>query len=111
MRFIQSLAAKGLSKIVSNEGVMQTACGTPNYVAPEVLLAEGYDKEVDLWAVGVITYILLSGCWPFDADTAPQLYELIISGVYDFPESEWKYISDEGLSPHPPCFELLLMVS
>merc|ERR1712137_956515 len=55
------LADFGLSKIVGQEVLMQTACGTPGYVAPEILQAKGYGKEVDLWSVGVITYILLCG--------------------------------------------------
>ena len=48
----------GLSKIFNDEEVMKTACGTPGYVAPEVLKRQGYGKEVDLWSIGVITYIL-----------------------------------------------------
>lgn len=48
----------GLSKIFNEEEIMQTACGTPGYVAPEVLMRKGYGREVDLWSLGVITYIL-----------------------------------------------------
>lgn len=48
----------GLSKIFNDDEVMKTACGTPGYVAPEVLIRRGYGREVDLWSLGVITYIL-----------------------------------------------------
>ena len=49
----------GLSKIFSDDEVMKTACGTPGYVAPEVLKRQGYDHMIDLWSIGVIAYILL----------------------------------------------------
>lgn len=59
----------GLSKIVGDQNaVLQTTCGTPIYVAPEVLMGEGYGPEVDLWSVGVIMYILLCGFPPFFDD-------------------------------------------
>merc|ERR1712000_5931 len=91
------LADFGLSKIVS-EGVqkqlMQTACGTPGYVAPEVLTADGYDKEVDLWSIGVITYILLCGFPPFYNEHLPVLFEAIMQADYDYPEDYWDEISD-----------------
>eukprot|EP01104_Vermistella_antarctica_P005896 TRINITY_DN16642_c0_g2_i1.p1 TRINITY_DN16642_c0_g2~~TRINITY_DN16642_c0_g2_i1.p1 ORF type:complete len:800 (+),score=282.95 TRINITY_DN16642_c0_g2_i1:290-2401(+) len=90
------IADFGLSRLMDKQGVLETACGTPNYVAPEVLYATGYGPSVDLWAVGVILYILLSGFWPFDAENAAELYDQIMGGRYSFPDSEWKYISKEA---------------
>jgi len=90
------LADFGLSKIVSQKAMMQTACGTPGYVAPEVLLAKGYDKEVDLWSIGVITYILLCGFPPFYNEKLQLLFEQIMKADYDFPEDYWSDISDNA---------------
>ncbi|KAF2071951.1 hypothetical protein CYY_006726 [Polysphondylium violaceum] len=91
-----AIADFGLSKIVGNSVVMQTACGTPSYVAPEVLNATAYDKEVDMWSVGVITYILLCGFPPFYGDTVPEIFEQIMEANYDFPEDYWGQISKEA---------------
>jgi calcium/calmodulin-dependent protein kinase I len=90
------LADFGLSKIVGTKVMMQTACGTPGYVAPEVLNATGYDKEVDMWSIGVITYILLCGFPPFYNDSLPELFEQIMKADYDFPEDYWKDVSEEA---------------
>jgi len=90
------LADFGLSKIVGTKVMMQTACGTPGYVAPEVLTAQGYDKEVDMWSIGVITYILLCGFPPFYNENLPELFEQILKAEYDFPEEYWKDISEGG---------------
>jgi len=90
------LADFGLSKIVGTKVMMQTACGTPGYVAPEVLNATGYDKEVDMWSIGVITYILLCGFPPFYNDSLPELFEQIMKADYDFPEEYWKDISEDA---------------
>jgi len=68
----------GLSKIIGAESMMETACGTPYYVAPEVLMSTGYDKEVDLWSVGVITYLLLCGFPPFYGESLPEVFEQIM---------------------------------
>jgi len=88
------IADFGLSKIVSPKIMMQTACGTPGYVAPEVLQATGYDKEVDMWSIGVITYILLCGFPPFYKDNLPEMFEEIMKAKYDFPEDYWSEVSE-----------------
>jgi len=90
------LADFGLSKIMSQKVMMQTACGTPGYVAPEVLQAKGYDKEVDLWSIGVITYILLCGFPPFYNEKLQELFEQIIRADFDFPEDYWSDISENA---------------
>eukprot|EP01101_Sappina_pedata_P006966 TRINITY_DN3584_c0_g2_i1.p1 TRINITY_DN3584_c0_g2~~TRINITY_DN3584_c0_g2_i1.p1 ORF type:complete len:326 (+),score=145.32 TRINITY_DN3584_c0_g2_i1:64-978(+) len=101
------LADFGLSKIVSQKVMMQTACGTPGYVAPEVLQAKGYDKEVDMWSIGVITYILLCGFPPFYNEKMQLLFEQIMKADFDFPEDYWCDISEEAKD----FIEKLLVVS
>jgi len=91
------LADFGLSKIVGQEVLMQTACGTPGYVAPEILQAKGYGKEVDLWSVGVITYILMCGFPPFYNDNVPLLFESIMKADFDYPSEYWDHISDDAI--------------
>jgi len=86
----------GLSKIVNVQSMMETACGTPYYVAPEVLSASGYDKEVDLWSVGVITYLLLCGFPPFYGETLPEVFEQIMKAEFDFPDPYWTDISKDA---------------
>jgi len=78
----------GLSKIVSENEFQQmsTQCGSLEYCAPEVLLGEMYEKSVDMWSVGVITYILLTGFFPFYDPTrnAAVLYQKIQEVQYDW---------------------------
>jgi len=92
------IADFGLSKIIGPDNMvrMLTACGTPSYVAPEVLLSTGYDKEVDLWSIGVITYILLCGFPPFYDECLSNLFEDIMHARYEYPEEYWSHISDEA---------------
>jgi len=90
------IADFGLSKIIDQEKMMQTACGTPGYVAPEVLQAEGYGEEVDMWSIGVITYILLCGFPPFYSESVPEVFEQIMKAEYDYPAEYWDDISDDA---------------
>jgi serine/threonine protein kinase len=66
-------------------------------VAPEVLNATGYDKEVDMWSIGVITYILLCGFPPFFGDSMPALFEQILQGRYDYPQDYWGDVSEDAI--------------
>ncbi|KAI8804135.1 kinase-like domain-containing protein [Cladochytrium replicatum] len=84
----------GLSKIFNDEDVMRTACGTPGYVAPEVLQRQGYGHEVDLWSLGVITYILLCGYPPFYDKNNVKLFKQIMSGEYVFDRPWWDPVSE-----------------
>jgi serine/threonine protein kinase len=91
------IADFGLSKAFDSGESLETSCGTPDYVAPEVITAEGsYDKSVDMWSVGVITYVLLCGFSPFLSSTQTGLFEKIIKCDYDFPDPEWTNISEEA---------------
>jgi len=87
----------GLSKAFDEHSqVMQTPCGTPGYIAPEVLVMKGYDKQCDVWSLGVIVYILLCGFPPFYADNDAQLFEKIKRGEYEFLRPYWDPISDSA---------------
>lgn len=73
-----------------------TACGTPGYVAPEILEGGKYGKEVDIWSLGVIFYILLCGYPPFHDPNQAKLFEKIKAGEYDMDEEDWGAISPEA---------------
>uniref|UniRef100_A0A0K0EX60 Calcium/calmodulin-dependent protein kinase type 1 (inferred by orthology to a C. elegans protein) n=1 Tax=Strongyloides venezuelensis TaxID=75913 RepID=A0A0K0EX60_STRVS len=85
----------GLSK-TEESGVMATACGTPGYVAPEVLQQKPYGKAVDVWSIGVIAYILLCGYPPFYDENDANLFAQIIRGEYEFDSPFWDDISDSA---------------
>uniref|UniRef100_A0A4W6FBD2 calcium/calmodulin-dependent protein kinase n=1 Tax=Lates calcarifer TaxID=8187 RepID=A0A4W6FBD2_LATCA len=84
--------------------------GTPGYLSPEVLRKDPYGKPVDIWACGVILYILLVGYPPFWDEDQHKLYQQIKAGAYDFPSPEWDTVTPEAknlinqmltINPHP----------
>jgi len=85
----------GLSKM-EESGVMATACGTPGYVAPEVLAQKPYGKAVDVWSIGVISYILLCGYPPFYDENDANLFAQILKGEFEFDSPYWDDISEEA---------------
>ncbi|XP_041514976.1 serine/threonine-protein kinase DCLK1 isoform X1 [Microtus oregoni] len=86
----------GLATIV--DGPLYTVCGTPTYVAPEIIAETGYGLKVDIWAAGVITYILLCGFPPFrgSGDDQEVLFDQILMGQVDFPPPYWDNVSDSA---------------
>uniref|UniRef100_A0A7N8YCY1 Serine/threonine-protein kinase DCLK2 n=1 Tax=Mastacembelus armatus TaxID=205130 RepID=A0A7N8YCY1_9TELE len=86
----------GLATVV--DGPLYTVCGTPTYVAPEIIAESGYGLKVDIWAAGVITYILLCGFPPFRSDNNRQedLFDQILLGRLDFPSPYWDNITDSA---------------
>ncbi|MEJ1279784.1 calcium/calmodulin-dependent protein kinase I [Cricetulus griseus] len=86
----------GLSKMEDPGSVLSTACGTPGYVAPEVLAQKPYSKAVDCWSIGVIAYILLCGYPPFYDENDAKLFEQILKAEYEFDSPYWDDISDSA---------------
>jgi serine/threonine protein kinase len=76
-----------------DEDVMMTSCGTPCFMAPELIRQSGYGVEVDNWSIGIIAYILLCGYPPFNEDELPSLFEEILLSDIIYPSPEWDNIS------------------
>lgn len=94
------IADFGLAKLMDPDSLLKTMCGSPQYVAPEILsvgvTVEDYTPAVDMWSVGVILFILLSGYSPFDDDNDVALFEKIKKGMYDIDDPVWDEVSDSA---------------
>lgn len=83
---VSDFGLSALSQQVQDDGLLHTACGTPNYVAPEVLDDSGYDgATADLWSCGVILFVLLAGYLPFDDSNLANLYKKISAAEFTCP--------------------------
>lgn len=86
----------GLSKFVHTDSVMRTLCGTPLYVAPEVLMTGGrgtYTSKVDIWSLGVVLFTMLSGTLPFSDEYGSPATEQIKRGKFSFRHRIWRSVS------------------
>jgi len=95
------LADFGFAKEIDPNGEgyeLQTSCGTPGYIAPEILMRKPYGKEVDMWSLGVIAYVLLCGYTPFNHSNQSKLFKMIKKGEYQFDAEYWEGVSDDAKS-------------
>lgn len=95
---VLKLADFGLAKIVKPHELMHNQCGTPGYVAPEVLTsttAHGYGFECDLWSIGVIIYILICGFPPFYDDDTDVLFSYIANAQFEYLSPYWDDVSPD----------------
>ena len=83
------IADFGLAKIVGKVEVHASLVGTPGYLSPEIITSRIYTPACDVWALGVILYILLCGYPPFYAEDNKALYEQIVAGAFEFHEDAW----------------------
>ncbi|KAK6510831.1 hypothetical protein TWF506_009925 [Arthrobotrys conoides] len=95
------LADFGLAKIIGEDSFTTSLCGTPSYVAPEILMPSRnrkYTKAVDIWSLGVVLYICLCGFPPFSDELAPpNLRDQIKEGRFDYPSPYWDSVGDAAL--------------
>jgi serine/threonine protein kinase len=88
------LADFGLAvRLDENKKKLTDKCGTPIYVAPEILSGDGYGLEVDVWSLGVVFYILLCGYAPFQSDNDEQTLEIVKNGELRFVDLDWSLVS------------------
>ena len=90
------IADFGFAKKVYKPNSLTTQCGTPGYVAPEILEGTPYDERADMWSVGVILYILLGGYPPFIESTQRELFRKIRKGQFEFHAEYWGTVSSEA---------------
>ncbi|EXB39520.1 CBL-interacting serine/threonine-protein kinase 23 [Morus notabilis] len=102
---VSDFGLSALPQQVREDGLLHTTCGTPNYVAPEVINNKGYDgAKADLWSCGVILYVLMAGFLPFEDSNLMALYKKIFKAEFTFPpwfSSSAKKLIKRILDPNP----------
>lgn len=95
----------GFARIIGEKSFRRSVVGTPAYLAPEVLRSKGYNRSLDMWSVGVIIYVSLSGTFPFNEDE--DINDQIQNAAFMYPPTPWKEISAEGKQSRFTDFKLL----
>ncbi|KAK7868036.1 hypothetical protein R5R35_007487 [Gryllus longicercus] len=85
----------GFARIIGEKSFRRSVVGTPAYLAPEVLRNKGYNRSLDMWSVGVIVYVSLSGTFPFNEDE--DINEQIQNAAFMYPPNPWKEISSDAI--------------
>ncbi|XP_037832332.1 protein kinase D4 isoform X2 [Kryptolebias marmoratus] len=86
----------GFARIIGEKSFRRSVVGTPAYLAPEVISSSGYNRSLDMWSVGVIMYVSLSGTFPFNEDE--DIRQQITNAAFMYPRQPWASISLEGVS-------------
>jgi serine/threonine protein kinase len=84
----------GLSTMVRDRRLRHTLCGTPNYIAPEIINEDGHYFPADMWGLGVILYAMVYGKPPFEAETTELTYMNILEASYSFPDQSHRPLDD-----------------
>ncbi|XP_051941219.1 serine/threonine-protein kinase D1 [Hippocampus zosterae] len=85
----------GFARIIGEKSFRRSVVGTPAYLAPEVLRNKGYNRSLDMWSVGVIVYVSLSGTFPFNEDE--DINDQIQNAAFMYPPQPWKKVSPEAI--------------
>lgn len=85
----------GFARIIGERSFRRSVVGTPAYLAPEVLRSKGYNRSLDMWSVGVIVYVSLSGTFPFNEDE--DINDQIQNAAFMYPPNPWREISSEAI--------------
>uniref|UniRef100_A0A4W6CGZ5 protein kinase C n=1 Tax=Lates calcarifer TaxID=8187 RepID=A0A4W6CGZ5_LATCA len=99
----------GFARIIGEKSFRRSVVGTPAYLAPEVLRNKGYNRSLDMWSVGVIIYVSLSGTFPFNEDE--DINDQIQNAAFMYPPHPWKKISQEGTATSSVYMNLLTFIS
>ncbi|XP_052276453.1 serine/threonine-protein kinase D1-like isoform X2 [Dreissena polymorpha] len=85
----------GFARIIGEKSFRRSVVGTPAYLAPEVLKSKGYNRSLDMWSVGVVVYVSLSGTFPFNEDE--EINDQIQNATFMYPPTPWKEVSQEAI--------------
>ncbi|XP_076834291.1 serine/threonine-protein kinase D1 isoform X1 [Brachyhypopomus gauderio] len=85
----------GFARIIGEKSFRRSVVGTPAYLAPEVLRNKGYNRSLDMWSVGVIIYVSLSGTFPFNEDE--DIHDQIQNAAFMYPPNPWKKVTQEAI--------------